>query len=277
MALELWRAGTDERRAAARLLRRLGLAGLADELAAVMAARAARPENEAWIEAHPNAHMPPPRLVYEVSGQALFSAYAESGLRHARAIAAACADRFAAPPRRVLEWGCGPGRIIQHLPALLGLPASAFVGVDPNRASINFARAAFADMLFQTIRRDPPTGLPAGGFDLIYGVSILTHLPERAAHAWIGELHRLCAPGGLCVLTLHREGGVDLSEAERARLAAGGLVERAGAPSGSRAFAAYHSAAAMERLIDGCFSLVARETGEIAQALGQEAWVLRAL
>jgi SAM-dependent methyltransferase len=277
MARALWQSGSEERRAAARLLRRLGLAGLADEVAAHMAARAARAANEAWIDAHPEAHMPPARLVYEVTGQALFSVYAESGLRHARAIAAACADRFAAPPRRVLEWGCGPGRIIQHLPALLGLPASAFVGVDPNRASINFARAAFADMLFQPIRRDPPTGLPAGGFDLIYGVSILTHLPERAAHAWIGELHRLCAAGGLCVLTLHREGGVDLSEAERARLAAGGLVERAGAPSGSRAFAAYHSPAAMERLIDGCFSLVARETGEIAQALGQEAWVLRAL
>jgi len=47
----------------------------------------------------------------------------------------------------------------------------------------------------------PPTGLPAQGFDLVYGISVLSHLSEPDQFAWLAELARLTRPGALLLLS----------------------------------------------------------------------------
>src|SRR5205823_3371088 len=47
---------------------------------------------------------------------------------------------------------------------------------------------------------EPPTAFEAESFDLIWAVSVFTHLTDSSA-PWLLELHRLLKPGGLLVAT----------------------------------------------------------------------------
>jgi SAM-dependent methyltransferase len=47
--------------------------------------------------------------------------------------------------------------------------------------------------------------LPFGSssFDLVYSLSIFTHFREEYAAAWLAELGRVLAPGGILIITTH--------------------------------------------------------------------------
>jgi hypothetical protein len=49
----------------------------------------------------------------------------------------------------------------------------------------------------------PPLRYPTGKFNLIYGVSVMTHLDEDYQRQWLLELKRITARGGLVLLTTH--------------------------------------------------------------------------
>jgi SAM-dependent methyltransferase len=51
----------------------------------------------------------------------------------------------------------------------------------------------------------PPLDVEAASFDLVYGMSVFTHITDHWA-AWAEELHRILAPGGLGVFTFLGEG-----------------------------------------------------------------------
>ena len=97
----------------------------------------------------------------------------------------------------------------------------------------------------QVARNDISPPLPYGdaSLDLVYALSVMTHLPEDLQHRWVRECRRVLKPGGRLLfstmgehyLTLQR-----LSEAERRAFEAGNLVVLyAGAP-GTSLCSAYH-------------------------------------
>jgi ubiquinone/menaquinone biosynthesis C-methylase UbiE len=49
----------------------------------------------------------------------------------------------------------------------------------------------------------PPLPFADSTFDLIYSISIFTHLPEDMQFAWLAELARVLVAGGYAVLTVH--------------------------------------------------------------------------
>jgi SAM-dependent methyltransferase len=49
----------------------------------------------------------------------------------------------------------------------------------------------------------PPLPYPTGYFDVIYSVSVFTHLRRAAFDEWMTELVRCLRPGGLAMLTFH--------------------------------------------------------------------------
>jgi SAM-dependent methyltransferase len=102
---------------------------------------------------------------------------------------------------RILDWGCGCGRVFRYL--YQEVPPARLFGCDIDRRAIRWLSRSAEGSSFQRIRKVPPTPYAAGQFDLVYGISILTHLTEAMQDRWLGELHRITRAGGVVAVSVH--------------------------------------------------------------------------
>jgi SAM-dependent methyltransferase len=101
--------------------------------------------------------------------------------------------------KRVLDFGCGAGRTLRHF--LAEARAAEIWGVDIDAPSIAWLEANLCPPLHAALSRpQPPLSFEARSFDLIWAVSVFTHLVSSSAD-WLLELHRLLKPGGLLIAT----------------------------------------------------------------------------
>ena len=103
-------------------------------------------------------------------------------------------------PAEVLDFGCGVGRQLLHFER--NYPGLALHACDVNERSIEFVRSAYRRVESYTSAFSPPLKYPDCKFDLIYSVSIFSHLNIRDHALWLQELARIARPGGLCCLTI---------------------------------------------------------------------------
>jgi SAM-dependent methyltransferase len=131
-------------------------------------------------------------------------------LAEGHAIAAEIKAQFAhhngplTPASRVLEFGCGWGRIIRYF--LKDTSPGNLWGIDVNEQLLAFCKQSNPYCHFERNDPLPPTKLSSGSFDLIYAYSVFTHLSENAHLAWLAELRRLLKPGGVVVATVRPRG-----------------------------------------------------------------------
>jgi|CXWL01.1.fsa_nt_gi SAM-dependent methyltransferase len=263
------------RRTLLRLLRAARLIGLADRVFAWRAAHKLRHVNEAYRREHPEFTFPDPMLVFEVAGHASLEAFDRSGARHAQMVTSLLRDaRLPASPR-VLEWGCGPARVLRHLQAALNDGGARLHGCDPDPRALAFAREANPAIAFQSIAPTPPTAYESSTFDAIYGISIFTHLGEVRAGAWAAELARLSKATGCVLVTNHGAlAAARLNGARRRDFDAGQYVALGGASEGSRTYVSYFNEAAGRRLFDPFFDDIAFRAAA-SEEFGQDIWLLR--
>jgi SAM-dependent methyltransferase len=101
--------------------------------------------------------------------------------------------------KRVLDFGCGSGKVMRHF--LPEAAACELWGCDIDVPSIDWINAALQPPLHAIANREaPPLDLPDGRFDLVWSVSVFTHLTDHWA-GWLAELHRVLAPGGLAIIS----------------------------------------------------------------------------
>lgn len=116
----------------------------------------------------------------------------------------AAADSPLPEARRVLDFGCGCGRVLRSFGEVAH--AGEIWGCDIDGEAIAWNQHHLGHIgRFYANPTEPPTTFPEGGFDAVYSVSVFTHLPEDLQMAWVGELHRIMAPGGLLVPSFHGE------------------------------------------------------------------------
>lgn len=106
---------------------------------------------------------------------------------------------------RVLDWGCGCGRVSRYF---LPLPDVRVTGVDVDAENVGWCRANLPAGSWDVVPLRPPTRLPDAGFDLAFGVSVFTHLKEPEQFAWLDELRRVVRPGGLALMTFHGDASI---------------------------------------------------------------------
>lgn len=100
---------------------------------------------------------------------------------------------------RVLDWGCGPGRIAYHvIPEMRD--AQDFLGVDIVLGSVDFSNAAIAPR-FKVCETTPPLPVDAASLDVVYAYSVLTHIPGPMLRGWMQEIARVLRPGGVAMMT----------------------------------------------------------------------------
>jgi SAM-dependent methyltransferase len=101
--------------------------------------------------------------------------------------------------RRVLDFGCGAGRTLRHF--MRETAVAEFWGCDIDDASIAWLQGNLSPPLRVFCNPDaPPLPHPDGYFDLIWAISVFTHVTDRWSE-WLVELHRVMAPSGLLITT----------------------------------------------------------------------------
>jgi SAM-dependent methyltransferase len=103
--------------------------------------------------------------------------------------------------RRVLDWGCGCGRIARHWEPYVS--SIELFGCDLNEPSVRWCRDNIPFGTFAVCGLRPPLPYPDGYFDVVYGISVLTHLMFDTHYLWMQEIWRLLRAGGVAVLTAH--------------------------------------------------------------------------
>jgi SAM-dependent methyltransferase len=145
---------------------------------------------------------PPPALIQRVNGSRLAMMFHADGLRCALEMTAALArHRPFAADAEVLDWGCGCGRLAMHIRRLRLVPALA--GCDIDAEAVAYSRTALPGFDATAIPLDPPTPYANGRFGAVIGYSVLSHLDPAGQRAWLGELRRILAPGGLIAVSVH--------------------------------------------------------------------------
>jgi SAM-dependent methyltransferase len=108
-------------------------------------------------------------------------------------------DDWSFAGKRVMDFGCGAGRTLRHFRD--EAETAEFWGVDIDATSIELLCDTVCPP-FHVMRSDyqPPLNLESNSFDLIWSISVFTHLTDNSI-PWLLELHRLLKPGGLLIAT----------------------------------------------------------------------------
>jgi len=106
--------------------------------------------------------------------------------------------------KRVLDFGCGAGRVLRHIPSRA--PDAEIWGCDIDRPSIEWLDENLAPPLNVFVNEEnPPLPQSSGAFDLILAGSVFTHLVEGWS-PWLLELRRVLSDDGLLVATFSNTG-----------------------------------------------------------------------
>lgn len=133
-------------------------------------------------------------------------AYLESGRRH-HEVYRDHIFKVLGPKRdlTVLEIGCATGRVLRHFNAQRQSLDWNLVGCDIQASHIEWLRQYWPkDITVFTGTVIPTLPLPDNSVDVIYGMSVFTHIKYHW-DAWIMELKRVLKPGGVLMQTIHAE------------------------------------------------------------------------
>lgn len=224
---------------------------------------------------NPDISLPPPYLIYE-SFQLNYQLYYNDSMDSAEKLLDFLSVHTDLKNKRILDWGCGPGRIIRHLPSLVG-PGCEFYGSDYNEKSIEWCKEHLKDINFHHNSLDSALPFPDKFFDIIYGLSVLTHLSEGMHYFWYNELYRLLNNNGIILLTTQGDNYKGkLTEKELLKYNNGDLVVRGNTKEGHRTFSAFHPPEAMLRLFENIEILEHIERpSKTDKYLPQDVWILK--
>jgi len=103
--------------------------------------------------------------------------------------------------RRILDFGCGCGRTIRWLDRM-GWRTQLY-GSDVDGDAISWCQKYIRFAKFACNGHKPPLPFPDKTFDLVYSISIFSHLRADYAVLWLAEIARVLRPGGMALLTTH--------------------------------------------------------------------------
>jgi SAM-dependent methyltransferase len=221
--------------------------------------------------------VPPARLRLLVDGRSGDAGrFLAIGSRMAAAIRGAVSAAGPPPEQMsaILDFGCGCGRVARHWANLRGPEIHA---CDYNPELVEWCRANLPFLQADPNALVTPAPYVAGSFDLIYALSVFSHLDEQLQAAWVAEFHRLLRPGGLLILSVLGDSVRGrLAPDERARFDRGKLVLQRPRLAGRNLCTAYHPRNYVnETLLAGFTDVTGFDLGTPDLAVLQDAYVAR--
>lgn len=234
--------------------------------------------NRRFKQAHPDVAWPPDYFVYETYRLNYAEYWADGHTTAGEIISLFKKHGWSTGPVTILDWGCGPGRVLRHLATLLP-EESLILGADYNPQYVAWCRANLDGITAVEHPLAPPLPLHDAVCDAVFGLSILTHLDASSQQSWLCELYRITKPGGLVLLTTHGVRFRDkLSAAEQVCFDQGKLVVREQGKEGHRIFASFQPKVWMEaQVAQAGWSVVDWIAGGSPSSIHgeQDTWVLR--
>lgn len=151
------------------------------------------------------APVPPAHLRKRVHGDESLSAFEDVGKLVAYTMQTTIAPfiEFNAD-HRILDFGCGCGRILRYSHKLTS--ESQLYGSDVDQEAISWCQQNLDEIAEFSVNGElPPIPFDSEFFDFVYAISVFTHLPEDMQFSWLEALKRITKPGGYLLLTVHGE------------------------------------------------------------------------
>lgn len=219
--------------------------------------------------------LPPPVLRMRVAGSADPNVFLHGGLLAFESINAALQsihrnlDSFSS----ILDFGCGCGRVLR---LFRNLDSARFTGIDVDSDCIEWCSQNFRGSRFLAVKQDQPVDILTASIDLCYGFSVLTHMDRQLQDFWLGEVHRMLAPGGIFLCSTHGPACLPrLTEGESRRFRTGEMVVRFASANTSNLCNSFHPPDALRAQVAGRFDVL----GYLPEgALGnapQDLWILQ--
>ena len=166
----------------------------------------------------PQPSLPPPALRKGGDNFASDVDFVQGGQRDTRLLMRdAGLDRNSS----VLDWGCGPGRLLWGVLSELG-EVRRYVGVDVEKRAIDWARDNIVHSWVEFIRVDaqndrynpdgflgPRIPVNRDSVDVFYAYSVFSHMLLEDTSAYLGEVRRVLSTDGRAFVTAFVEDGVE--------------------------------------------------------------------
>jgi SAM-dependent methyltransferase len=149
----------------------------------------------------PDTPTPPPELIQRTQGGQDGNLYKTLGFRYYNQLREAMArHREPRSVRRLLDWGCGSGRVAANFLAGPDVPQVCGCDIDPQ--AIAWCRAHLQPGEFTQVDGSLPLPYPDASFDAVVVLALLAGFGPDAYAAWLPELRRVLAPGGLLLASV---------------------------------------------------------------------------
>jgi SAM-dependent methyltransferase len=256
-------------------IRSLGLLYQMDRINFLIEKVKNRKSNDQFIKDHPSVKLPPDYLIFE-SFQLNYKKYYSESMETSEWIVDSVKPYMSLKNINVLDWGCGPGRVIRHMYESLDKNCKLY-GTDYNLKSINWCQRNLKNIFFNHNGIESNLPFNDNYFHLIYGISIFTHLSEEKHYEWFDELLRVLSPQGIMFFTTQGDNfRVKLSENEKVKYDNGELVVRGNVKEGHRTFSAFQPKQFMLDLFKDVTieSHLIRKPNK-GKSLPQDVWIIR--
>ena len=228
--------------------------------------------NKSFLKENPSIKLPSDYMMYE-SFQLNYKSYYFDSKESAKWLVELITPYKNLNSKSILDWGCGPGRIVRHLTNFI--TDANIYGSDYNKNSIDWCNKNIPNIKFDVNGISPPLNYSDEQFDFIYGISIFTHLSNEMHHAWMEELSRVLKEGGVLMLTTHGDAfKKKLTKNELSTFEMNKLVIRGNTFEGHRSYAAFQPKVFFKTLLNDFNILKFIEGDTKSEKPQQDIWIL---
>ncbi|MCH2033620.1 MAG: class I SAM-dependent methyltransferase [Tenacibaculum sp.] len=232
--------------------------------------------NNAFKKANPTVKLPPDFYIYETF-QLNYEKFYTNGIPTAKWLFELISQFKKLDNVSILDWGCGTGRVLRHLPSIAG-NNNRYFGCDYNPKYVKWCSENLENIDFKLNEVTPPLEYENKKFDLVYGISIFTHLSLEQHHTWFEELHRILKPNGILFLTTHGNAHqFKLTDKESIKYDKGELIVHDFKKEGNRLFSSYQPESFMTEITERYnLSTLKHIPGEITNGKPQQdVWIFK--
>ncbi len=177
----------------------------------------------------------------------------------------------------ILEWGCGVARILRHVPKLVDKGTQIY-GIDINEKMIKWDAENISDVQFSKSDYYPPTDFVDAKFDLIFAISVFTHIESDLQEKWFQEIMRITRQNGIFLFTTHgKKHEQNLLSKEQNLINENGALTINYKQKGHRMMGTYNRYENLNEIIKKYFDVLEYYDGEKypEKVGGQDLWIVR--